>query len=227
MRFGDADGRDQSRIKPGKPEQLPMPYLRSAAVGLGVPVSLKRMLVIGLGGGAFPSFIRALFPEVQIDAVEIDPVVARIAKEYFDLKAEDRLQVHVVDAVDFVKQPREGYDYILLDAYDADDLPDALVTHVFLGDVHASLSTGGVAVVNIAITSEDEASRLIDKLTGFFKSCLHLRSEPSLNDVLLLSDAVLPGRAVLRERAEQLQTDEATTRGIVGHIDTARACTAP
>jgi len=221
MRFGDLSGEDQSRIKPGHPEQLPMPYLRSAAVGLAVPLKLERLLMIGLGGGAFASFVQARFPEVYVDAVEIDPVVAQIAKNYFRLKETEKLRVHVADAVDFVKQRAAPYDYIFLDAYDADDLPLPLTTHRFFQDIHANLAPGGVVVVNIAISSDFKTRRLIERLSGYYDHCLQMRSTPSLNDVLLLSDAPIPAGEKLSAWAEKLG---ATGVGMRQHIDSAKDC---
>lgn len=222
MRFGDLSGEDQSRIMPGHPEQLPMPYLRSAAVGLAVPVKLQRLLIIGLGGGAFASFVQARFPEVYVDAVEIDPVVARIARKYFALNEAEKLQVHIMDAVEFVKRRKAPYDYILLDAYDADELPVSLTTHRFFRDVRANLAAGGVVVVNIAISSDYRTRRLIEKLSGYYDHCLQLRSTPSLNDVLLLSDAPIPASGELSAWAETLG---ATGMRMRQHIDSAKNCT--
>lgn len=221
MRFGDLSGEDQSRIRLGHPEQLPMPYLRSAAVGLAVPLKLKRLLMIGLGGGAFASFVQARLPEVYVDAVEIDPVVARIAKNYFQLNEAENLQVHIVDAVEFVEQRKTAYDYIFLDAYDVDELPVALTTHRFFRDIRANLAPGGVVVVNIAISSDYKTRRLIEKLSGYYDHCLQMRSAPSLNDVLLLSDAPIPARHELSAWVEKLG---ATGIGMRQHIDSVRGC---
>lgn len=221
MRFGGLSGEDQTRIRPGHPEQLPMPYLRSAAVGLAVPPKLDRLLMIGLGGGAFASFVQARLPEVYVDAVEIDPVVARIAKDYFALTEAEKLQVHVVDAVDFVKQRKTPYDYIFLDAYDADELPLPLTTHSFFRDVQGNLAAGGVVVVNIAISSDYKTQRLIEKLSGDYEHCLQMRSEPSLNDVLLLSEAPFPTIGELSAWTETLGN---TGVGMRQHIESAKDC---
>ncbi|MEO1081680.1 MAG: fused MFS/spermidine synthase [Pseudomonadota bacterium] len=221
MRFGDLHGEDQSRIRPGHPEQLPMPYLRSAAVGLAVPEQLERLLMIGLGGGAFASFVQARFPDVYVDAVEIDPVVARIAKTHFELAEGEKLRVHVLDAVKFVKQRETLYHYIFLDAYDVDELPLTLTTDSFFRDVRANLAPGGVVVVNIAISSDYRTRRLIEKLSGYYDQCLQMRSAPSLNDVLLLSDAPIPEGTELSAWTGEFGT---TGAGMRKHIESARAC---
>jgi len=221
MRFGDLSGVDQTRIRPDHPEQLPMPYLRSAAVGLAVPLKLERLLMIGLGGGAFPSFVQTRLPEVYVDAVEIDPAVARIAKNYFGLNETKKLRVHVVDAVEFMKQRKTPYDYILLDAYDVDELPLPLTTHSFFRDVRTNLAFGGVVVVNIAISSDYKTRRLIAKLSGYYGHCLQMRSAPSLNDVLLLSDAPILASKELNAWTEKFG---ATGIGMRQHIESAKKC---
>lgn len=133
LRFDSLEGKRQTLIRPGHPEQLPMPYLRSAAVALPIPENLRRMLIVGLGGGAFASFVRVRLPEVRIDAVEIDPVIADLARDYFFLVEDEQLKVHVEDGVEFVAEASQRYDYILLDAYDADEIPEALATAAFSG----------------------------------------------------------------------------------------------
>lgn len=224
MRFASIDGRDQSRIRPGHPDTLPMPYLRSAAVGLLVPRTLERLLVIGLGGGAFPRFVAAHYPQVAIDAVEIDPVVARVAREYFGLETSDRLRVHVMDAVEYVQQQQARYDYVLLDAYGADDLPAALTSSIFLGRVRDQLRRGGVLAVNIAVRSDYRARALIDKFRANFRYCLRMQSLPSSNDVLLLADTPLPDRAELLFRTRRLDGGGRPGFGVQDHAAAARTC---
>jgi spermidine synthase len=225
MRFGSLGGEDQTRVRRGHPEQLPMPYLQSAAAGLALPKTLRRALVIGLGGGAFPRFLQARLPDVRVDAVEIDPVVARIARSHFGLTESRGLKVHVMDAVDYVQQDHPSYDYILLDAYDADDLPDALTTSEFLDNVKSRLAGDGVLVVNIAIRSDYRTRWLIGKFTSRYANCLQLRSRPSLNDVLLLTDAAIPPLPELQQAALAHGVDKTTRRGIRWHTDAAVPCT--
>ncbi|EAQ98068.1 spermidine synthase [Congregibacter litoralis] len=224
LRFGDINDRDQTRIRPGHPKQLPMPYLRSAAIGLAVPKKVDRLLMIGLGGGAFATFIQARFPDIYIDALEIDPVVARAATDFFGLNEDPKLQIHVVDAVDFVQTKRAAYDFIFLDAYDADQLPDALTTHRFFSDVKANLAKGGVVVANIAIKSDFAARAVAERLMGFYDFCLHLRSRPSLNDVLLLADQPLPRRKDLLQWVQNAVGEGATLEGMKEHIRRADNC---
>jgi spermidine synthase len=47
----------------------------------------KRALLIGLGGGAMVHALHAYDPHLELDVVEIDPVVVRLARQYFGVKA--------------------------------------------------------------------------------------------------------------------------------------------
>ncbi len=49
--------------------------LMLAMLGMVMCPEPERVLMIGLGGGAFTSLLRRQFPSLWIDAVEIDPVV--------------------------------------------------------------------------------------------------------------------------------------------------------
>lgn len=228
LRFRSPGDDSQSLIRIGHPEQLPMPYLRSAAVGLTVPQSLERLLMVGLGGGAFANFVRVALPGVHVDAVEIDPVVAELARDYFALAQGDKLRVHVEDAVVFVSDANEAgaapYDYILLDAYDADEIPEALLGSSFLTDVRRRLATDGVVVANVAISGTRKTRQVIRKLAGHFHYCVHLRSPPRYNDVLLLSLQPLPAREDLAAQAELFEQTAGTEIGLRSYADTAEPC---
>ena len=47
----------------------------------------------------FRSVRKAVAPEIEVDAVEIDPEVVRVAHEFFGLPQGDpRLRIHIADA---------------------------------------------------------------------------------------------------------------------------------
>jgi spermidine synthase len=168
--------------------------------------------------------VRARLPAVQIDAVEIDPVVARLARDYFGLVEDDRLQVHVEDGVEFIARIPHAYDYILLDAYDADAIPEALATAEFFRSVRAKLAPGGVAVANLSIRSDRAAGVMIRRMARQFSHCLHLRSPPHYNDVILLAQQPLPRPEALREAARRFEAESSEALGLDTSAATARAC---
>ncbi|KAG2565624.1 hypothetical protein PVAP13_7NG121000 [Panicum virgatum] len=63
----------------------------SAASASGKKVSTT---VIGLGAGCFPMFLRGCLPSVDIEVVELDPLVAELAKKYFGFSVDEQLKNH-------------------------------------------------------------------------------------------------------------------------------------
>jgi spermidine synthase len=107
--------------------------------------------VLFIGGGGFTSPQRFVeeYPDVNVDVVEIDPVVIRTAKEYFGLQESPRLQVHEGDGREFLDETDETYDVIVLDAYKSDQVPFHLTTVEFMELTAAHLDEDGMMVANI------------------------------------------------------------------------------
>lgn len=142
-------GAIQSAIRPGKPLALELAYTRSAMVGLAAVPAPRRAMVVGLGGGAMPMFLRALYPELTIDAVDLDPAVVRVAKKFFGFREDARLKAHVGDGRAFVEGAKGDYDLVFLDAFGADSIPRHLATLEFMQAVKRQLSERGVVVGNV------------------------------------------------------------------------------
>lgn len=62
----------------------------------GVPLSV---LLVGLGGGGLPQFLRDFVPEVTVEVVELDPVVLQVAKDWFGFRPDERLTVTLGDGL--------------------------------------------------------------------------------------------------------------------------------
>jgi spermidine synthase len=149
LRFGTADNGYQSSISLVDPEAVPMEYIRLAMLGMVMTPAPERVLMIGLGGGAFTNLLRRHFPDLWIDAVEIDPVVVKAARGFFGVREDERFQIYVQDGADFIEEVRNVYDLILLDAYSGEGVPEKLTTPSFFEAVKARTTGSGVVVVNL------------------------------------------------------------------------------
>jgi spermidine synthase len=150
MRFGSRAGSEQSAMVPGNPRAVPVEYVRYALLGLAHHGHPARVLMVGLGGGTFTTLIHRALPGASVDAVEIDPVVVEAARVWFGVREDARYRVHIADAADWLRRDRGAYDYVLLDAYAGEDIPDAVASEAFFRDVAARLAPGGVVAINIA-----------------------------------------------------------------------------
>lgn len=122
---------------------------------------IKRILVIGGGGGIGPRIFTALDPVVVVDLVEIDPLVVEVSQKFFHLQSGLRLRIHVEDGRKFVRESTERYDLIILDAYTSGgQVPFHLTTQEFLKQIHGALAPRGVFLVNIFSALEGAKSRI-------------------------------------------------------------------
>lgn len=195
--------RNQSCVDPNDPQRMVFGYTRMMMAALLVVPEPRTVLVAGLGGGTLPTALAALLPDVRIDAVEIDPAVAKAARTYFDFQESERVQVHIRDARVFVKralQQGRQYDLVLLDAYSGDYIPEHLMTAEFLDETRRLLAPGGAVAANTFATSqlydhESETYRLV------FGEFYNLRVSTSNNRVILATNGTLPDKATLRANA--------------------------
>ena len=165
----------------------------------------RRVLIVGLGGGAMVRFLTHHEPQVQIDAVEIDPAVVRLAGEYFGVRAGGNVRVHTADAVAFVESTADRYDLILMDAFcvrrAAPTRPacrQPLKTLAFLGRLKQVLAPGGVVSFNVnehASMADDIAA-----VTTAFGQVAVYRSPPSDNKVVIATAGAMPTDDELRAR---------------------------
>ncbi len=198
--------RNQSCIDLENPDRLVFPYVRMMFSGLLVNPEPERILIVGLGGGSIPRTFHDLNPDAQQDLVEIDEAVVRVAERFFMFTPNERMRVHVRDARVFVKRALargQTYDYVMLDAFTGEYIPEHLLTKEFLEEVRGILAPGGVLVANTF-----SSSRLYDHETSTYKAVFEHLAEvtlpTSLNRILVAYDGDWPVDALLAERAASL-----------------------
>jgi len=152
------------------PERLALEYTRLTFAGLLLNPRPERIFVAGLGGGSIPSALHRLYPDAHIDVAEIDPAVVDVAERFFEFETSEGLVVHEMDARVYVRHARKKglrYDYILLDAFNADYIPEHLMTREFLEECRELLSEGGVLVANTFSTSRLYGSEAVTYEAAF------------------------------------------------------------
>ena len=160
-------GARQSVVKPDDPDHLELSYARVAFVGLALCEEPRRVLVVGLGGGTLPTFLRKYYPNAAIDVAEIDPDVVDVAKKFFGFREDERMRAHVGDGRRFIENvPQPYYDIIYLDAFDAHNAPEHLTTQEFLQAVRLALVPSGVVVGNVWGPS---SNRLYDSMVRTYQ----------------------------------------------------------
>lgn len=150
MTFGKIYGY-QSCVDPSDNNNIIFNYYRGLIAITAFVERPSRILVLGVGGGVIPTEYARIYPGVEIDAVELDPAVIDVAKEFFNYRDDGGINTHVGDARVFVRQQlREGrqYDIIVLDAFDKEFIPEHLLTVEFFNQIHGILSPYGIVAAN-------------------------------------------------------------------------------
>lgn len=77
---------------------------------------MNRVLVIGLGGAVLVRVIQQLYPNVTMDIVEYNPIVAEVAHRFFYLRPNEKTHIKIQDGVEYLarNQGLIKYDLILV-----------------------------------------------------------------------------------------------------------------
>ncbi len=107
-----------------------------------------RLVNLGSAGGTVVRGLTHYFPEMGIDAVEIDPEVTKVGRELFGLGGEN-ITTHAADARPWIQAQDDTFDAIQVDAYRQPYIPFYLTTREFFDVVRDRLAPGGTVLVNV------------------------------------------------------------------------------
>jgi spermidine synthase len=196
----------QSCVQLSQPDHMVFEYTRMMLGALYVNPDPHDILVIGLGGGTLPRALQKLLPMAQIDVVEIDPAVVRVATQYFDFRSSAQLSISTEDGRAYVRRLlREGtrkYDLIMLDAYEREYIPEHLLTREFLQQVQALLRPGGVLAANTWSSSHLYPNESVT-YHAVFGDFYNLKSG---NRIILARSGPLPALAEIRRNSERFSS---------------------
>lgn len=139
-----------------KTDPLPLflPYSQLMVASLAIVEEPRRGLILGHGGGSLAKWLAHFWPGLEMDIVEFDPVVVRMAEDYFDYHPPANHHVRVRDGRAFLNTANQTYDVIWIDAFARHMIPFHLTTREFFAAVRAHLSPNGVVAVNLASSGE-------------------------------------------------------------------------
>ncbi|XP_056133670.1 eEF1A lysine and N-terminal methyltransferase [Lampris incognitus] len=203
-----------------------------------VPVSV---LLVGLGGGGLPQFLRDFVPGVRVEVVELDPSVLEVAKEWFGFRPDERLTVIIGDGLKHISTlENEGgclFDVIMFDVDSKDNTvgmscpPSGFVETAFLEKIRCLLTPKGVFMLNLVCRDSALRKSVLERVRGVFPCVFSRRIEGEVNEVLLCchegeesgdSTGALPPSLI--HAAKSLQTALCTNnagRNFNPHIDIA------
>lgn len=133
----------QATMQNNDPAHLVYPYSRSAFLALALVPEPQRVLFIGMGAGMMSNALRQLYPQLEIDLVELDQAVVKVAEDYFHFLPDDRTHIYVDDGRIFLRRTEQRYDLIFIDTFNAEGIPFHLMTREFLTLARSRLTDQG------------------------------------------------------------------------------------
>ncbi|MEE8186660.1 MAG: fused MFS/spermidine synthase [Nitrososphaerales archaeon] len=134
------------------PDRIVFQYTKYFHLGPAFSPEIMNVLFIGGGGFSGPKQFLRDYPNMNIDVVEVDPEVIRVAKEYFLVPESPHLRVFAQDGRTFLSETDRIYDLIILDAYAKSYVPFHLMTREFHELAFSRMSDDGILISNM-ITS--------------------------------------------------------------------------
>lgn len=105
------------------------------------------VLILGMGTGTYAVQCDRYFDNINIEGVEIDEKITRLAYKYFELSEE--IPVYTYDGRAYLNAVDKKYDVIMVDAYQDITIPFQMSSFEFFTMVKEHLNDDGVMVVNM------------------------------------------------------------------------------
>ncbi|MBI2008549.1 hypothetical protein HYS82_02735 [Candidatus Amesbacteria bacterium] len=134
-------------------------------------------LILGLATGTIAKMIPR---PAKIIGVEIDPVMLAIGKKYFDLAKIPDLEIVQLDAKRYTQNTKNHFDYILVDLYCVDQLPEFVYSRKFIKKIK---TIGRTTVFNHLFHTPDRkkaAEELLGIVKQYYSHIIMLRSLTNL-----------------------------------------------
>lgn len=127
------------------------------------------VLLLGLGGGCVIESIEKKYHHCkEIIAVEIDPVVIRLAREEFQLDRFKELKIVLEDASDYVHNNIRKFDLIIVDLFIDDKVPEPFYNIDFWEHISKELNPDGDVIFNAGMNmgKSDKIDKIISALAS-------------------------------------------------------------
>jgi predicted membrane-bound spermidine synthase len=125
------------------------------------PGDVHRMAIVGLAAGTAARQATAIYPDIQIDGFELDPVIVEVGHKFFDMNMAN-LNVYIGDGRLNLERSAHQYDIIAVDAYRPPYIPPHMTTQEFFAICASHLTADGVLTLNVGSVPGDR--RLVDGL---------------------------------------------------------------
>jgi spermidine synthase len=137
------DGNTHSHVTLGSDTPIDCPYVVSFTLIHWFRPQAKSGLCVGLGAGLIPTLLEAEYG-MTFESVEIDPLVAHTAREYFRFEG----PLAIADGRNYLRESDKSWDLIVVDPSSVDSVAIHLLSQEYFQLASDHLTPGGVVAVN-------------------------------------------------------------------------------
>ncbi len=198
---------DESNEQSCVHKRIPSRLLHEYACAMLLPLLFlqpRHITLFGLGGGSLASCLFHLLPAAQIQVVELRAQVLAVARRFFHLPQDSRLDVTIMDAGDYLQHPKANTtDLLLSDMYFAGKIDKQQQQAAFIRNCHSLLSESGWLALNYSERSECTDQAMAVFIEAFAET--RLCQTPCGNAVLFAGKSTVPlSERELMTRCKQL-----------------------
>jgi predicted membrane-bound spermidine synthase len=139
----------QSAVYKNGDDELVFWYTKELAEVVATAKTKDKLVVFGGGTFTLPNHLAKKYPYSQVDVVEIDPGLEKIAKDYFLFQPASNLGLFFEDARTFTNQTTEKYDVILIDVYADASIPWQFTTAEYSQSLKNLIHDHTIIAVNV------------------------------------------------------------------------------
>ncbi|NLJ82870.1 MAG: fused MFS/spermidine synthase [Bacteroidales bacterium] len=114
--------------------------------------NVSSVLLLGFGGGSIIESLRKKYDcHAPVVAVDIDPLIIDIARDEFDVKPNKLLEIHCMDAWDYIEKSNSQFDLIIVDIFIDMKVPKKFYKPQFWEMLSKNLTKDGFVLFNAGI----------------------------------------------------------------------------
>ncbi len=170
------NGIGQTCMNLNSPQEPKVLFVKQTADLMQALPGGSKTLLLGLAGGAIVNVVPR---NIDMDIVELDPVMREIAQDYFEVSLEEK-NLFIDDARRFLrKSPSNVYDLVLVDTSLGANLPYYMYSSESFFEMKRVVKDGGLVVLHTEVssdTNEDLFVASILKTAGLFFENVELYS---------------------------------------------------
>lgn len=143
-------------------DELVFDYTKYYRLAFSYHPNIKKVLVIGGAGYSVPKDF--LKKGIQVDVVELDPELTKLAEKYFRLQPNtpNQLTIYHEDGRTYLNRaPSDQYDVIMVDAFKSYSIPYQLTTYESIAHIKRLLKPNGVVLANIISSIEGDSGAFL------------------------------------------------------------------